>query len=143
MACARHERVTDAQNGYYQALVEARIPFEMADDRQLEPQHIGRYRVLVLPDIAALSDRQCQQIRDYVMAGGRIVATGETSLYDETGKRRANFGLADLFGCDYVKTTDGVKNSYLTPRHPHPADARAGGCAAHHRRRAADHGQSP
>ena len=54
------------------------------------------------------------------MAGGRIVATGETSLYDETGKRRANFGLADLFGCDYVKTTDGVKNSYLTPRHPHP-----------------------
>jgi hypothetical protein len=75
--------------------------------------------VLVLPDIAALSDKQCQQIRDYVMAGGRIVATGETSLYDELGKRRANFGLADLFGCDYVKTDNGVKNSYLTPRHPH------------------------
>jgi hypothetical protein len=55
-----------------------------------------------------------------VMAGGCIVATGETSLYDETGKRRANFGLADLFGCDYLKTTDSVKNSYLTPRHPHP-----------------------
>ena len=35
------------------------------------------------------------------------------------GKRRANFGLADLFGCDYVKTENGVKNSYLTPRHPH------------------------
>ncbi|HZQ39161.1 MAG TPA: alpha-amylase family protein, partial [Rhizomicrobium sp.] len=98
------QRVTDSQNGYYQALVEARIPFEMADDRQLEPQHIGRYRVLVMPDIAALSDKQCQQIRDFVQTGGRIVATGETSLYDETGRRRANFGLADLFGCDYVKT---------------------------------------
>jgi hypothetical protein len=113
------QRVTESQNGYYQALVEARIPFEMADDRQLEPQHISRYRVLVLPDIAALSDKQCQQIRDYVMAGGRIVATGETSLYDELGKRRTNFGLADLFGCDYVKTESGIKNSYLTPRHPH------------------------
>ncbi len=33
--------------------------------------------------------------------------------------KRANFGLADLFGCDYVKTENGVKNSYLTPRHPH------------------------
>jgi hypothetical protein len=54
------------------------------------------------------------------MAGGRIVATGETSLYDELGKRRANFGLADLFGCDYVRTENEVKNSYLTPRHPHP-----------------------
>jgi Hypothetical glycosyl hydrolase 6/Beta-galactosidase trimerisation domain len=114
------QRVTDSQNGYYQALMEARIPFEMADDRQLEPQHIARYRVLVLADIAALSDKQCQQIRDYVAAGGRIVATGETSLYDETGRKRANFGLADLFGCDYVKTDAGVKNSYLTPRHPHP-----------------------
>jgi hypothetical protein len=114
------QRVTESVNGYYQALVEARIPFEMADDRLLEPQHIGRYRVLVLPDVAALSDRQCQQLRDYVAAGGRIVATGETSLYDETGKKRANFGLSDLFGCDYVKTDDEVKNSYLTPRHPHP-----------------------
>jgi hypothetical protein len=112
-------RVGDAQNGYYQALVEARIPFEMADDRQMEPAHIGRYRLLVLPDIAALSDRQCRQIRDFVTAGGRIVATGETSLYDELGKKRANFGLSDLFGCDYVKTQSGVKNSYLTPRHPH------------------------
>lgn len=114
------QRVTDSQNGYYQALVEARIPFEMADDRQLEPQHISRYRVLILPNIAALSDAQCQQLRDYVKAGGRIVATGETSLYDQMGKKRANFGLADLFGCDYAATDNGVKNSYLTPRHPHP-----------------------
>jgi hypothetical protein len=112
-------RVGDSQNGYYQALIEARIPFEMADDRQMEPAHIGRYRLLVLPDIAALSDRQCRQIRDFVMAGGRIVATGETALYDELGQKRANFGLADLFGCDYVKTEAGIKNSYLTPRHPH------------------------
>ena len=114
------QRVTDSQNGYYQALVEARISFEMVDDRQLDPAHISRYRVLVLADVASLSDAQCQQIRDYVKAGGRIVATGETSLYDQTGKRRANFGLSDLFGCDYVKTENGVKNSYLTPRHPHP-----------------------
>jgi hypothetical protein len=113
------ERVTDSQNGYYQALVEARIPFEMADDRQLDAKYISRYRVLVLPDIAALSDRQCGQIRDFVKAGGRIVATGETSLYDETGKKRNNFGLSDLFGCDYVRTESGVRNSYLTPRHPH------------------------
>ena len=119
--------------------MEARIPFEMADDRQLEPQHIGRYRVLVLPDIAAMSDKQCQQIRDYVMAGGRIVATGETSLYDELGKRRANFGLADLFGCDYVKT-DGQCEEQLSDAAPSPsADAWAGRRAPHHRRHPADH----
>ncbi len=114
------QRVTDSVNGYCQALIEARIPFEMVDDRLMEPDRLDPYRVLVLADVAALSDKQCQQIRDFVARGGRIVATGETSLYDETGKRRANFGLSDLFGCDYVKTENGVKNSYLTPHHPHP-----------------------
>jgi hypothetical protein len=114
------QRVTDSVNGYCQALIEARIPFEMVDDRLMEPGRLAPYRVLVLADVAAMSDRQCQQIRDFVMGGGRIVATGETSLYDELGKKRANFGLADLFGCDYIKTDTGVKNSYLTPRHPHP-----------------------
>jgi hypothetical protein len=91
----------------------------MADDRQLDAKYVSRYRVLILPDIAALSDQQCAQIRDFVQKGGRIVATGETSLYDEKGKKRDNFGLADLFGCDHVKTESGIKNSYLTPRHPH------------------------
>jgi hypothetical protein len=113
-------RVTDSVNGYYQALVEARIPFEMVDDRLMTKDRLAPYRVLVLADVAALSDKQCQQIRDFVLGGGRIVATGETSLYDETGKKRANFGLSDLFGCDYVKTENSVKNAYLTPRHPHP-----------------------
>jgi hypothetical protein len=113
------QRVTDSVNGYCQALIEARIPFEMVDDRLMDPARLDQFRVLVLADVAALSDRQCQQIRDFVARGGRIVATGETSLYDEIGKRRANFGLADLFGCDWVKTESGVKNSYLTPRHPH------------------------
>ncbi|HEY5347818.1 MAG TPA: alpha-amylase family protein [Rhizomicrobium sp.] len=115
------ERMADAQNGYYQALVEARIPFEMVDDRLLDPEHVARYRVLVLPAIAGLSDKQCAQLRDYVANGGRIVATGETSLYDDTGNRRKNFGLADLFGCDFAGVIDEpVRNSYLTPRPPHP-----------------------
>ena len=53
-------------------------------------------------------------------AGGRIVATGETSLYDEVGKRRANFGLSRPVRLRlWIKTENGVKNSYLTPRHPH------------------------
>ncbi|OJU13505.1 MAG: hypothetical protein BGN86_05130 [Caulobacterales bacterium 68-7] len=117
----RGSSVADAQNGFYQALVEAKIPFEMVDDRELSPDAIDRFRVLVLPNIAALSDKQCEQLRSYVQRGGRLVATHETSLYDEWGAPRANFGLADLFGCDYAgKVLERVQNSYLTLRGPHP-----------------------
>lgn len=111
----------DATNGFYQALVEARVPFAFVDERLLDPQAIDRYKVIVLPNIASLSDAQCAALRGYVQRGGAIVATHETALYDEWGKRRANFGLADLFGCDFAgKVDQRVQNSYLTVRGPGP-----------------------
>jgi len=114
----------DAVRGYYQALVEARIPFNVADERQLAPEYIDRYNVLVLANVAAMSDAQCAQIREYVNRGGSIVATHETSLYDEWGKRRTNFALSDLFGCDFAGTVeDRVQNAYMAVHGPHPLTA--------------------
>jgi Hypothetical glycosyl hydrolase 6/Beta-galactosidase trimerisation domain len=108
------EKVEDHTLGYYQALIEARIPFEMVHDRLLDAAHIDRFKVLIFPNIAALSKRQCDQIRDYVGRGGSIVATYETSLYDEWGARRADFGLADLFGASFGGSIDArMQNAYL------------------------------
>jgi hypothetical protein len=86
----------------------------MVHDRLLDPAHIGQFKVLILPNIAALSTQQCSQIREYVSRGGSIVATHETSLYDEWGARRADFGLADLFGASFDGRLDArMQNSYL------------------------------
>lgn len=107
--------------GFYQALLESRMPFEEIDLSYLDDAHISRFRLLVLPNIARLSDAQCETLRKYVRNGGRIVATHETSLFDETGGQRNNFGLADLFGCRFDGTVQQrVQNSYLTLRHPSP-----------------------
>jgi hypothetical protein len=101
--------------GYYEALIESRIPFQMVHDGLLDPEHIDRYKVLILPNIAALSTQQCDQLRSYVKRGGSIVATYETSLYDEWGVRRSDFGLADLFGASFDgKVEARMQNSYLT-----------------------------
>lgn len=106
--------VEDHALGFYQALVEARIPFDMVHDRLLDAAHIGRYRTLILPNIAALSTEQCRQLTDYVRGGGNLVATHETSLYDEWGVRRSDFGLASLFGATFAGSVDtDVHNSYL------------------------------
>jgi hypothetical protein len=111
-------KVEDHILGWYQALIEARIPFEMVHDRLLDAEHIGRYKVLILPNIAALSDRQCEQLRAFP---GSIVATHETSLYDEWGVRRKDFGLAELFGASFDGQIDArMQNSYLRLGPPHP-----------------------
>ncbi len=110
-------KVEDHILGYYQALVESRLPFEMVHDGLLDAEHIDRFKTLILPNIAALSDAQCEQLRQYVHRGGSLVATFETSLYDEWGKRRDTFGLGDLFGARYADYVDRrMQNSYLTVR---------------------------
>lgn len=108
-------KVEDPALGFYQALVEARIPFEMVHDGLLDPQHIAQFRTLILPNIAALSTKQCEQLQEFVKGGGSIVATYETSLYDEWGVRRPDFGLASLFGASFAGTEQGpMLNSYLS-----------------------------
>jgi len=107
-------RVEDHTLGFYHALVEARVPFEMVHDRLLDADRLRPFRLIVLPNIACLSDRQCAQIREFVRNGGSLVATHETSLYDEAGERRADFGLGALFGARYGGTLEGpMRNSYL------------------------------
>lgn len=103
--------------GMYHALIEDRMPFEMVNDQFLEPEQIKQFKLLILPNVATLSDKQCNQLRDFVKKGGNLLATFETSLYDEEGKKRKDFGLADLFGASYDNGVEGpMKNSYLRLR---------------------------
>ncbi|HEY6226423.1 MAG TPA: beta-galactosidase trimerization domain-containing protein, partial [Verrucomicrobiae bacterium] len=106
--------VEDHINGWYQALIEARIPFEMVHDRLLDLEHIKQFKTLILPNITCLSNAQCDQLRAAARSGISLIATHETSLYDESGKKRDNFALADLFAADYAgKTIPRMQNAYL------------------------------
>jgi hypothetical protein len=110
-------QVEDHLQGMYHALIEARVPFEMVHDGLLDEEHTRQFKTLILPNIAALSDVQCQQLREFVQRGGGLVATYETSLYDAAGVLRQDFGLADLFGASYAGGTEGpMHNSYLAIR---------------------------
>src|SRR4029450_5555172 len=112
------ERVEDHALGWYQALVEARIPFEMVHDRLLDAEHLAQFKTLILPNIAARSDQQCDRLRAFVKRGGSIVATYETSLYDEWGMKRTDFGLCDLFGVSFKGPAEGpMHNAYLRLEH--------------------------
>jgi Beta-galactosidase trimerisation domain len=118
-------KVEDHIHGWCQALIEARVPFEMVHDRLLDADHVAAFKTLILPNVAAVSDEQCTQLRAFVQRGGSLVATHETSLYDETGLKRKNFGLRDLFGVDFAGRVEArMQNSYIrlehdaAPRHP-------------------------
>lgn len=85
-------------NGMYYALLEGRFLFDFVHEDRLQPERLKKYSALILPNTALLSDEQCEQLREYVKQGGSLLATFETSMYTEVHERRADFGLADVFG---------------------------------------------
>ncbi|WP_158241500.1 alpha-amylase family protein [Novosphingobium sp. TH158] len=86
--------------GAYRLLLEARIPFDFVSDEQMEDadiaEQLARYDVIVLPNTACMSDAEAAAFDAYVAAGGTVIATGETGLYDDRGNRRGEFALASF-----------------------------------------------
>jgi hypothetical protein len=89
------EMVDAPYEGFAQALIRARIPYV--------PIHAGDVRskaeglaVLILANVGGLSDEECAAIREFVARGGSLIATGESSLYNEAGERRGDFAFSDL-----------------------------------------------
>ena len=52
--------------------------------------------------------RAAEVVRRFVAAGGGLIATFETSLYDQNYQKRADFALADLFRAKYVDDRHGL-----------------------------------
>jgi len=88
--------VDQPMRGVTQAMIRARIPFipVHADHVEREAMHLS---ALVLPNLGILTEGQAEALRRFAAGGGGILATGETSLYDEWGDRLLDYGLADLF----------------------------------------------
>lgn len=117
----------ETTQGIYDALLRGRYAFDFVHEDRLEPERLSKYRALLLPNVAMLSDSQCRQIGEYVQAGGSIMASFQTSLYDENLHQRADFGLADLLGISKTGDVIGTNgNAYYarieapeaSPQHP-------------------------
>jgi hypothetical protein len=92
------EYMRETTHGVYEMLLRGRFAFDFVHEARLGPEYVSRYRALLLPNIAMLSDRQCEQIGEYVKAGGSVMASFETGLYDENLRQRSEFGLAGVLG---------------------------------------------
>jgi hypothetical protein len=91
--------VDEPWNGFTQALVRARIPHVPVhiDDLDREARAFG-LRLLVLPNLAAMSDGQAASVERFLAGGGSLLATGLSSLCDAQGVTRADFALAGRLG---------------------------------------------
>lgn len=114
----KKEEVNNSFQGFFEGLLRNHIPFNLILDRDISS--LSRYKVLILPNCAYLSDTQCENIRDFVKKGGGLILTYKTSLYNEKGNSRKDFGLKKVMGCHYTKNLGNLDMSYMSIEIKHP-----------------------
>ncbi len=87
-----------AIRGMEKVLSEDHRPFGFIPDFRLDSVGLEGCELLILPDVVCLSDQQIEVITRFVEKGGNLLATHATSLQDEHGVPRKDFGLSHLFG---------------------------------------------
>lgn len=116
--------------GFYQALVEAKLPFELLSDQAMTAKSLDRFKVVILANSTCLSDKQATMLADYVARGGSVVAAFETGTRTEDNKPREGMALAGLLGVTPQGPSRGVvKNTYVALNGKHPVNAGFSGAA--------------
>ena len=83
---------------FEQVLIQCKIPFDIIFDDNLKD--LSKYKALILANQECLRDDQLELIREFVRQGGGLIATENSSLYDDWRREREAFGLKDLFGVE-------------------------------------------
>lgn len=88
------------RNSWCRLLEDCNVQYDFVSHEQVANENrlaAGGYRVLILPETFALSDVEADRIRDFVAAGGIVIADNSPGIMDEHGKWREQPALADLW----------------------------------------------
>ena len=108
------------EDGIYQALIEARIPFEYIAEEVLDSDRLSGFEVLILPACPDLESEKIDAIRAFVAKGGSVVAAHDSTLAAGADGHRT-FALGDLLGIALLEDVRGpVKNKYASLDSTHP-----------------------
>ena len=114
--------------GFAKALLQDKIPFDVITEDDLLAD-IEKYRTLILPNCACLSDASKSAIRAFVAADGGLIASYEAGMFDDTGARSADDDLAEPLGLRYSGDRSPFELDVymqMTRSHPLRADIAAG-----------------
>jgi len=83
-------------------------------DSELSAQTLAGFKLVYVPNVPCLSDAQCRLLARYVEDGGTLVATHLSSIADEFGRARKDFGLATLTGASAIsRDPEEIPDLYL------------------------------
>ena len=95
----RRNAVCEEAMGTAELLSKLHVPYRIITERQND---LTEFQVIFLNQLAFLKAEECQKLSNFVQNGGTLIATGETSLYDELGHSTGDFSLAEVLGVHFT-----------------------------------------
>jgi hypothetical protein len=93
------------RNGWTKVIEDLGLQYEFVGRGQIEEGKLGKgeYKVLILPQSVAVSAREVEQMREFVNAGGVLVADYRVATMNEHGRDLGSGQLDDVFGVIHGK----------------------------------------
>lgn len=82
---------------FYDMLAREHIQFDIIDETSVL-EDLEKYRLVILPNCACLSDQTADFLKRYVEAGGNLCTTFDTGFYDEQGRFAIKPKLSEVQG---------------------------------------------
>lgn len=97
---ATHSRLARARDGFMRVVEDLGLQYNFVSYEQIESGELANYKVLLLPESVAMSEREASAIEEFVKAGGTVIADHMTATMDEHGRRLERGRLDALFGIE-------------------------------------------
>ncbi|MHB8996584.1 MAG: beta-galactosidase [Armatimonadota bacterium] len=91
----------DALSGYYRIFWDANIPVDVLHEELLNPEELQRYKMIVLPNPAALAEAARGPLKEYVRSGGTLLSDPYLCGFDHDlslPREVPGGGFAEVFG---------------------------------------------
>jgi hypothetical protein len=90
--------ISEHLKGFYQAMVEHHVPFEVISSKDLAVESLRKFRSIVLPNITNLSDDAVSALGEFRQGGGGLVWSYRTGWNFAEGTRRETPALNSFVG---------------------------------------------
>lgn len=107
-----HARYLDFIRGWYCALQEAHIPFDVISDKLVSAERLQGYQAVVISNLACVSDATVAALETYASAGGGLIAGFDAGRCQLDGTPRAEPAFSRMLGITCSGRREGLKSSY-------------------------------
>lgn len=114
-----HNPHSNAVLGAMELCENAKLPWNIIPELTVSLELLKQYNMLLLPEVFVISKELAAIIKQYVIQGGKVIASSQSGLWNADSTKRDNSTIAEIIGADIIaihqEYAQNNWSAYLTP----------------------------